>query len=72
MLKGLDAADLPALNALVEKPYFKRLEALTAELDKLDEQIANEPTPELDAELEKVTTQTVENFIAAADTKQKK
>ena len=63
-LPHLDAADLDALRAFGKSPLYPRMAAFVPVMTALEVQISGEPTPAFDAEIEQITKDIMERFIA--------
>jgi len=63
--KLVDESDKAALVDFARKPYFTRVAALGPAMRKLEQDFANEPAPEFEAEIEAIMTATLAKFEAA-------
>jgi Uncharacterized protein conserved in bacteria (DUF2059) len=63
--KLVDESDKAALLEFAGKPYFTRVAALGPAMRKLEQDFANEPAPEFEAEIEAIMTATLAKFEAA-------
>jgi hypothetical protein len=63
--KLVDESDKAALVEFAGKPYFTSVAALGPALRKLEQDFANEPAPEFEAEIEAIMTATLTKFEAA-------
>jgi len=63
--KLVDESDKAALVEFAGKPYFTRVAALGPAMRKLEQDFANEPAPEFEAEIEAIMTATLAKFEAA-------
>jgi hypothetical protein len=61
----IDESDKAALVEFAGKPYFARVAALGPAIRKLEQDFANEPAPEFEAEIEAIMTATLAKFEAA-------
>ena len=63
--KLVDESDKAALVEFARKPYFTRVAALGPAMRKLEQDFANEPAPEFEAEIQAIMTATLAKFEAA-------
>lgn len=63
--KLIDKGDEQALLELTKKPYFARLASLAPAMRKLDQELANEPAPEFEKEIEALVEATILRFEAS-------
>ena len=63
--KLVDESDKAALVEFAGKPYFTRVAALGPAMRKLEQDFANEPAPEFEAEIDAIMTATLAKFEAA-------
>lgn len=66
-LTQVSAEDRKVFALLMTKPYFPRMLLVGPKLRKLEQDIINEPDPELDAEIESAIEKSITEHIAAAE-----
>jgi hypothetical protein len=66
IMPAFTAADRQALLDFAETPVFKKLSRNLADFQRLMADVANEPSPALDAEIERVVKRTIEDYFARA------
>ena len=62
-----EAADWKAFSEFTKSPVFRKVREATPDMLKMTADMANEPNPEFDAELEQVIGKTVQDYFAKAD-----
>ena len=60
----LDASDDAAIQEFGKKPYFARVAVLGPAIRKIEQEVSNEPSPQLDAEIEKIMKAIVARYEA--------
>lgn len=63
-LPSFDLADWKRFTEFTRMPVFAKVRAATPDMVKLMTEIANEPSPELDAEIEQVVGRVIEDYFA--------
>ncbi len=67
ILPTFEAADWKAFTEFTKSPVFVKVREATPDMLKMTADMANEPNPEFDAELEQVIGKTVQDYFAKAD-----
>lgn len=67
ILPAFNADDRKSFLAFMKTPVFLKVRAATPDMIKLMTEIANQPDPELDAEIEQVISRVVADYFAGAE-----
>lgn len=67
IMPAFDATDRKAFAGFAKSPLFLKVRAATPEMIALMTEIANQPSPEMDAELEQVIDRVVADYFAGAE-----
>ena len=67
VLPSFDQPDWKAFSEFTKSPLFLKVRAATPDMLKMTAELANEPNPEMDAELEQVISTAVQTYFSDAD-----